>query len=421
MSEEENNKNNSRGLGNGNNTRFDIEHDPNSPQERLEGGYNGSSPTGMTLPPCSIEDVDTSLFKLFNEHIGFTNREATDKEGNIFVMPKPYVIFATGERFALVKRSRPPRDNNKQLLLPSISIRRKSLTQNYDDINSRGINQFTGELVIKRRLAQEDRDYQNLLNKLAIGDLNPSSLSSTREQGEYGPTKDLAVSQGSLLGSRLGNNVWEIITIPQPQFFTATYEINFWTTHTEHMNYLITMLMAAQLPQGKTFRLNTPQGYWFIATIAEEMSAIDNIDDFTEQKRILKYSFQVSVRSFVLAPQGPGMPVPIRRTLSATELSFEMVVPPKNVLDIQDSNKLSDKSPRVDELFGLEDPSSSKNQQEDTLDGKVLVNKKMLDLQTGKVVQKYVKVLQSNQKSAETVYYARGFENIDEFIRSIKK
>jgi hypothetical protein len=272
----------------GNNTRFDIERDPNNPEDHLSSGYEGSSPTDYTIPSCDINDVDAALYDLFDKHIGFKNQTISDGENSVEEIAKPYVIFATGERFALIKKLRPPRNKQKQLLLPAISIRRRSIAQTSNDLTGRGTNQFTGDFVIRRRLNPLDRDYQNLLNKLAIPDLNPGNPTSTRDIHENSPSRDVGVAQGSLLDSKLGNNVWEIISIPQPQFFTATYEVSFWTTYVEHMNYLIMTLMAAQLPQNKTFRLNTAKGYWFLAHLMEEFSSADNFEEFKEEKRVVR-------------------------------------------------------------------------------------------------------------------------------------
>lgn len=310
---------------------------------------------------------------MFDEHIGFRNTTIPDAENGPLNINKPYVIFATGERFALVKKLRPPRDKSKQLMLPAISIRRKSITQSPEDITGRGMNQFTGDIVIRRRLASQDRDYQNLLNKLAIDGLNPGSPVSTREQGEAGPSKDPGTAQGALLDPKLGNNIWEIISIPQPQFYTATYEVTFWTTHTSHMNYLIMTLLAAQLPQGKMFRLNTSKGYWFVATIADELTSADNLDEFKEEKRIIRYTFQVTVKAFLLAPGGPGVPVPVRRTISATDIAFELETAPGSVRTPQGPNK------PVDTGFTLTDmdvdPGTA---QTPTSDQRLLVQKNYL-------------------------------------------
>lgn len=398
-----------------NNTRFNIERDGRNPEDHLSSGYEGSSSSTYTIPSCEIEDVDVALHNLFDRQIGFKSTVIPDGENGPLNINKPYVIFATGERFALVKKLRPPRDKSKQLMLPAISIRRRSITQSPEDLTGRGMNQFTGDIVIRRRLASEDRDYQNLLNKLAIDDLNPGRPTSTRAQGTYGPNQDVGVSQGALLDPKLGNNVWEIISIPQPQFYTATYEVTFWTTHTIHMNYLIMTLLAAQLPQGKMFRLNTPKGYWFIATVADEVSSSDNFDDFKEEKRVIRYTFQITVKSFLLAPNGPGVPVPIRRTLSATDISFELETTPGSVQTPQGPRRPSDTG------FTLTDIEANPlTTQTPTTDQRLLVHKTVYNPTTGKTESRYARVLETNQKQGETVYFASGFQSLEEFIAAIK-
>lgn len=397
-----------------NNTRFDIERDDRNPEDHLQTGYEGSTPSDYSIPSCEIEDVDIALHTLFDIRIGFKNAIIPDGDNGPLNISKPYVTFATGERFALIKKLRPPRDKSKQLMLPAISIRRKSITQAPEDITGRGMNQFTGDIVVRRRLASQDRDYQNLLNKLAVDQLNPGNPTSTRPQGSSGPDKDLGTFQGALLDPKLGNNVWEIISIPQPQFYTATYEVTFWTTHTLHMNYLIMTLLSAQLPQGKMFRLNTPKGYWFIATIADEVSSADNLDDFKEEKRIIRYTFQVTVKAFILATNGPGNPVPIRRTISATDISFEMQIPPGSVKSPQGPK-------RPTSGFSLTDIEVDPSRvQTETSDERLLVQKTVYNPSTGKTESKYVRVLESNQKNGETAYYASGFESLDEFLAAIK-
>lgn len=399
---------------NTNNTRFNIERDEQNPVDHLSSGYETSSPSDYTIPSCEIEDVDIALYNLFDSQIGFRNTTIPDGENGPLNLNKPYVIFATGERFALTKKLKPPRDKGKQLMLPAISIRRKSITQTPDDITGRGMNQFSGDIVIKRRLASEDRDYQNLLNKLALENLHPEGPSSTRKQGENGPSSDPWTAQGGLLGSKLGNNVWEIISIPQPQFYTASYEVTFWTTHTLHMNYLIMTLMAAQLPQGKMFRLNTSKGYWFIANISDEFSTADNLEEFKEEKRIIRYTFQITVKAFLLAFNGPGIPVPVRRTISATDISFEI----QNATGVVKSPL---GPPKQDDNFGLTDiEQSPETVQNPTTNQKLLVEKQIIDPITGKRQTKFVKILESTQKSGETVYYASGFETFQEFLNAIK-
>lgn len=397
-----------------NSTRWNIERDPRNPVDHLPTGYEGSSPTDYTIPSCDIEDVDMAVHTLFDQEIGFKAQGISDGEETVAQLSKPIVILAAGERFALVKKLRPPRDKQKQLLLPAIAIRRKSIAQTADDLVSRGMNQFTGDLVIKRRLASEDRDYQNLINKLALQDLNPNGVTSTRDQGANRATVDDEVRDGALLDPKLGDNVWEVITIPQPQFYTATYEVTFWSTHSVHMNYMVTTLLAAQLPQGKNFRLNTPKGYWFLAEISDELSSADNFEEYSEDKRVIRYTFQLTVKAFLLAPNGPGMPVPVRRHISAVEISFETVLATGSVQAPNGPNLPS-------EQYALADIGERvETAQTPTSDQRLVVEKTVVNPFTGKTSVKRAVIMGQNQKQGETVYSATGFESLDEFIEALR-
>ena len=88
------------------------------------------------------------------------------------------------------------------------------------------------------------------------------------------------------------------------------------------MNYMIETLMSSQLPQGKMFKLTTDKGYWFIANIEEEMSSQDNYDDFTEQERIIRYSFNIKVPAYIISSNEQGKPSPFKRYFSAVDISF---------------------------------------------------------------------------------------------------
>ena len=114
-------------------------------------GYEGSTaPEDFTIPSCTIEDVDKAVFNLFEKDIPL-----------YFLIGKETrripVIFATGERFAILRRRQPLRDENSVVILPLISIMRTSVDQKPSIGNG---PQQTLPQVIKRRLSKEDPKYQ---------------------------------------------------------------------------------------------------------------------------------------------------------------------------------------------------------------------------------------------------------------------
>jgi hypothetical protein len=304
-------------------------------QVPLPSGYQTkAAPRDLTIPPVGIDDVDRALFNLFDKEIPFAvgGADITTVGSNGSNLHKVPIIFAAGEKWALSKRMRALKDRNGALILPIITIVRNSIVQDpAQDIAGRGINQQTGEIVIRRKLDRTDRDYQNLVNRLLVPhqqnlavnpqNADPMQLSTLRNVGDL--KDDPTVLQGGLLVPDRTNNIWETIVVPAPQFFTATYDITFWTQYTKHMNHLIELLIASFLPQGNQWQLNTPKGYWFLANVdGNSYTSETNLDDYSQVERTIKYKFVVKVPGYILATGVPGAPVPLKRYVSSPTIEF---------------------------------------------------------------------------------------------------
>lgn len=401
-------------------TRQTIKRDITNPEPHLESGYEHNPSDDFNIPGAGIEDADVALFNLFDRDIGFTTRNIEGANGKVAIK-KPFVIFATGERFALTKRLSPPRDRNRKLMLPAVSIRRTAFTQTVDDITGRGINQSTGNLTVKRRLDSSDRDYQKLINKLGLQNLQelPKGNNRTSNQRTQGANKrDAEIAQGGLLYSTLGDNVWEIITIPQPQFFTTTYEVVFWTNYAQHMNYLIETYVSSFLPQVRGHQLVTDKGYWFMAYTDDNFTSNENFDDFADEERVIRYTFNVNVKGYILTPNYETNMVPIRReVILPTNIAFDSWgardVFPKSHFDRVKSLRNEDKYVLTD----IERDPAEK--QAPTTNQKFVAEKDVFDPKTGQMVTKIVSILESNQKKGETVFYASDLETLESFIKNL--
>lgn len=301
------------------------------PASSIGTGYSNLNDSGVTIPSCGVEDVDVALFNLIDKQLPmFVSEDSTRRVGNSSRVP---VIFAAGEKWALLRKGRPLRDNSGTLILPLITIARTGIEQSKDDITGRGINQQTGVLTFTRRLAKEDRAYQNLVNKLYIKNqqnvflplTEPSEVSqqprTSRAVGASRNNKD--IKDGALLSPQLNRNIFETVEIPAPQFFTAKYEVTIWTQYTQQMNQLLETLMSSFLPQGRCFRLETEKGYWFVAYVDDSYSQDSNFDDMSSQERIIKHKISISVPAYVLASSAPGVPIAVRRRLSSVDVTFE--------------------------------------------------------------------------------------------------
>ena len=305
-------------------------------KEVLKKGYEGYNvPDNFSIPPCGIEDVDRALFNLFDKRLAFeikVNEQTT----------KVPVVFAAGERFALTKRLKPIRDKNNALILPLIAIKRTSIGHKTEsEVGGTAISfRQPADYVIKKRLAPTDRSYQDVINKLSIKnqdnvssrshildrDTSPGkfTLPGTVATRRNGPA--IAYGSGRLETpfdkSNLGQNIFEIITIPYPQFVGLTYNVVFWTQYMTQMNQLLESMMMKFDGQGHEFQIESSSGYKFTAFVQGPFSNNDNFDDYTNDERIIKYSFDIKVPAYILAPRHPGLPTPFRTFQSAPEVAF---------------------------------------------------------------------------------------------------
>jgi hypothetical protein len=396
-------------------TRQTIPRDPENPVDHLSTGYPEqpeTPPVDFHIPSCGIVDFDSSVKRLFSKDLPFAMKQVSGENGAIY-LKKPAVIFASGERFALIKRLRPVRDKNGALILPAISIRNIGLEQSYDIMSSRGMNQTTGEIVVKRRLDASDGDYQNFINKLGIKNRPYDGSSTGKVTGQN--ANDSSIQQGMLLdGKNDYNNIWEILVIPQPQFVICTYEVVFWTTHMEHMNYMVETLLSSQLPQVKGFRLAAENGYWFIGYLEDQIEPKDNFDDFTEEKKIVRKSFSLKVHGYILAPNGSNRMTPIKRYISAPMVTFD--VQEGEIISKKDLERLEE---RIDPfaLTNIEDETA--NPQTPTVMERFMLKKNIYNPTTRTTEETYVRIDERNPR--ETVYTASDPATLEQFFFPPKK
>ena len=333
-------------------------------------GYGGLE-ADETIPSCGIEDADVGIFNLFDQEIIL---QVEKTKNSLLRVP---VIFASGEKWAILKKGSALRDNNDSLILPLVTIVRTGYTQDTNsDIVGRGINQHQGELIIKRKLDNSDREYQNVINRVGIknqknvSDANSLFLSSERTINDL---EDLGIiQQGGLLIPNRQKNVIETIVISSPQFFTAKYEITIWSQYTQHMNQMVEQIVSSYLPQTQGWRVETNKGYWFMAFVdGNSWQADQNFDEMTGAERIIKYKFSVDVQGYIIAPSAPGLPAPLKRYVSCPEIQFGTDIGTENSFNAV-----------VDEPFlGADDPTLPFEQDQ---------NRKRLDLRKTGTERAYV-------------------------------
>jgi len=385
---------------------------------KIDTGYEGSVPEDFNIPSVGIVDIDRSVFQLFDKRLSF------QVEVNSQAKKVP-VVFAAGERFALARRRHPIRDRNNAIVLPIISIKRGAIDHSPSQGGYGTAISFRKQqsYVIKRRLSEKDRDFQNIVNKLRIknqknvasrkhfqkdtifpgNDARAGTVATRRQTDNLSFLDD---PTGDLLRSDLGQNIFEIITVPYPKFITISYEIVFWTQYMTQMNQLIESMMAQFDGQGHEFFLETVKGYQFVGFVKSPLDADDNFQDFTDEERIIKCSFTMSVPGYIIAPDHPSLRQPTRRFLSAPQVEF-------GYFDVSTDVKKVDVSPGGTgdiNKFILSDTEDLTATGE-TPNYRGEINARLLDVIenpfTGEKRNTYVKILTRNQRAGETVASSR--------------
>jgi hypothetical protein len=286
----------------------------------------------LEIPACRIEDVDRALFNLFDKDLPltFTHRNDTKR------IP---IVFATGERFALIARKKPLRDRGNALILPVISIMRSNLAFGSD------IGMATApdiRQVIKKQLGKEDSVYQRIVNKMGLQNADdlasPSAFIdeqneqgaaagriATRRNGVGSPNSE-KIQEGSLLDAKLGNNVYEIYEMPAPVYFVATYDVTIWTQYTQEMNNVLSAIAAeSHFNAVKSYRIETSKGYKFVAYFDNSIGLNNNFDDFSDDERIVRSTLSVKVPGYLLGNSYDGASNKIRKFVSAPQVSFDII------------------------------------------------------------------------------------------------
>lgn len=292
----------------------------------LGTGFEGStSPVAVDIESCSLEDIDRSIFKLFNEEIPLYYEAKS-------VINKIPVIFATGERFAVLRKKQPLRDQNNTLILPLVSIMRTNA-----ELGGTGMPMSLEPIAIRRRLSADDPRYQRLINRLGLQNAydtssdvpygstlvgSPKGVQGTRRTGFAEDAESLLTG----ISPSLKNNLFETIEIPPPKAIKVTYDITFWSQYTSQMNSMLSAVTYGYInPYAREFRLETDKGYWFSATVDSQLAAGNNFDDFSSEERIVKYSFSMTVNGYIVEPSIPGAPSGVRSHISAPTINFELV------------------------------------------------------------------------------------------------
>jgi hypothetical protein len=393
--------------------------------DKIKTGYEGTNvPDDFSIPPVGIEDIDRAIFTLFDKKLAFetkVNNQTT----------RVPVIFASGERFALTRRDNPLRDKNNTLILPLISIKRGAIGHKTQaDVFGTAISiRQTGDYYIKKKLDAGDRDYQKLVNNLNL--MNQKDVATRSHISDTSTTPGTQAVEGTVASRRQGpplsfrstskytplsndltNNIYEFITVPYPKFVGITYNVIFWTQYMQQMNQLIETLMMKFSGPSPEFLLETDKGYTFTAFVQNTFSNSDNLEEFTNDERIIKVGFDIKVPGYIIAPEHPGLPSPFRRFISAPQINFEIWEQNAQLVNEVQGNKTKDYIDKFT-LTDVEVLNKNGQQVENRGAEPLRVIENVTNPFSGQQQPKYLKVTSRVAKAGETILTAQKIRKID--------
>ena len=367
-------------------------------------------PEDFDFPSIGIEDIDRAVFKLFDQKLNFQTTQKKESK-------KVPVVFASGERFALTRRKNPVRDKNNALILPLISIIRSDIDFSHSQKGKGTAISFRNQpsYTIKNRLSDQDRNYQNVINKIGLtnqknvssrrsftlNDVVPGNVARNDEQASRRNGNNISFSAQSAqinLNSNLGNNIFEIIEIPYPEFVAVSYEVTFWTQYIQQANQMMETLICNFDGQGQEIAMKTDTGYELVAFFEQTFSNGSNFDNYSDDERIVKNSISLTVPGYILNPKHPGMPTVTRSYFSAPVIDFGYQEQFGKIVENNQPERKEDKF-KKNILQDLTNPEEA-NKRGDLVP---VIEEKIINPFTGEETVQFSKIRHRNQRKGETV------------------
>tara|TARA_Y100000034_G_scaffold131153_1_gene191292 strand:- start:2394 stop:3371 length:978 start_codon:yes stop_codon:yes gene_type:complete len=212
-------------------------------------------------------EIDRTVFNWFNQ------KHPTSINGR-----KVPVVFGAWERWAQMQGNKEDENLNNQrdqkgmLKLPIISINRGDVAFDNDRF-IRKDKYNTPDVTIIKKIAPAPWD-QNL--RL------PFQEKYIRNTG--GGTRNWVRNAP----------VYEVQTIPYPDFINITYTVNFWSSYISHVNKFHEMVWQDAYPTDFSYN-----GHRFYASI-DTQSDEGNIENFSDEERIIRHTFNMNVSAYII-------------------------------------------------------------------------------------------------------------------------
>jgi len=227
------------------------------------------------IRPTTIETVDQSLVDYFDKKLALKVTTVDDKR------EKVPVVFATGERWKLIRDGKGLRDENGTLILPVIAVRRTEFERTP---GFGGLMQEVPSIVISKQVHEKTALVRTLVDQ-------------RRRNGFFEQKKRPPVI--------------ETLSLPFPDFANVFYEIIIWTQFQTQMNEILEKIFynydhmdSFVLPVEYDGKEPKGNSYYFVGFREGTISSQSNTEEFTDQERIIKYQYNVKIPAyFMLDPK----------------------------------------------------------------------------------------------------------------------
>jgi hypothetical protein len=217
-----------------------------------------------------------AVFSYFDKKLSI---QVNDSSGRI----KVPVMWTTGERWKLIRKNK-FRDDNGTLILPILSIKRSEIDRTP---GFGGLGQEVPFITVTKELHPKTSNLETLYKtkKSAFPTIPKPSP------------------------------IYEIFTIPYPDFCTIYYEISIWTQYESQMNEILEKIFykfehrdSFVMPVEYDGNLPKGNGYYFVGFRDGNIAPQSNTEEFTDQERIIKYSYIIKVPAyFILSPDDEAL------------------------------------------------------------------------------------------------------------------
>ena len=187
------------------------------------------------------------------------------------------VVFGSWERWAQMQGNKEDenlnnqRDHKGMIKLPIISI-------------SRGDVSFDNERFVRK--TENNDPAVTIIKRIAAAQFDPDQRIDFQSKH--------AIASGD--GPRYSANapVYEVQSVPYPDFVNITYTISFWSSYVSHVNKFHEMVWQETYPTD--FEYN---GHRFFASI-QTQSDDGNVENFSDEERIIRHTFNMEVSAYLL-------------------------------------------------------------------------------------------------------------------------